>query len=282
MSSVVGSIFGGDQADAAKGAAGAQLAATQAAIAGQERMLDKQLDFSKESREVARADLQPFRTAGADNITGLVDLVTNPTKQLEFVTNNPFFTTLAEKAKTDVMGNMAAKGKVGSGGTAEALQNSLLLLGNDLLNQNVNQRQNIVTMGQNAAAGQASSTMQTAGMANSAMQNAGSNIADLTTQGGNAVASGMMGAANARAQGAQNALGIGATILSLSDVRSKENIKRVGYLDNGLPVYTFNYKGDDAPQMNVMAQDVEMVMPDAVIEHNGLKYVDMEKIATWQ
>jgi hypothetical protein len=282
MPSVVGSIFGGDQADAAKDAAGAQVEATKLAIAGQERMLDKQLGFAKESREVARGDLQPFREAGAGQINPLVDLITNPTKQLEFVQNNPFFTALADKAKSDIMGNMAARGKVGSGGTAEALQNSLLLLGSDLLNQNINQRQNLVTMGQNAAAGQASSTMQTAGLANSAMANAGNNISELITQGGNAQAAGIVGAANARTDALNNLINTGLSAWALSDARAKENIRHVGYLNNGLPLYMFNYRGDNKSHINVMAQDVELIEPAAVAEMDGFKFVNMEKIASWQ
>ena len=54
----------------------------------------------------------------------------------------------------------------------------------------------------------------------------------------------------------------------------KENIEQVGVMDNGLPVYLFTYKGDDKVNMGVMAQDVEQVIPDAVHEINGTKYVN--------
>ena len=60
-----------------------------------------------------------------------------------------------------------------------------------------------------------------------------------------------------------------------SDVRLKENIKRVGLLDDGLPVYTYTYKGDDKTQMGVMAQEVERVKPHAVATmDNGYKAVN--------
>jgi hypothetical protein len=49
-----------------------------------------------------------------------------------------------------------------------------------------------------------------------------------------------------------------------SDVRLKENIKRVGKTDEGLGVYTYNYKGDDTPQMGVMAQEVAVKKPEAL------------------
>jgi hypothetical protein len=72
-------------------------------------------------------------------------------------------------------------------------------------------------------------------------------------------------------------LGAGAGAAKLfmpSDRRIKEDIKRVGTLDNGLPVYTFRYKGHPVVQMGLMAQDVEQVNPEAVAEINGIKMVD--------
>jgi hypothetical protein len=62
-------------------------------------------------------------------------------------------------------------------------------------------------------------------------------------------------------------------LASLSDRNSKENISQVGILDNGLPVYLFNYKGDNTPQIGLMAQDVEKVNKDAVKEIDGIKHV---------
>ena len=64
-----------------------------------------------------------------------------------------------------------------------------------------------------------------------------------------------------------------------SDVRLKEDIKRVGTAKNGLPIYTFKYKGDNAEQTHVgyMAQDVEKVHPEAVGESHGYKTVDYDK-----
>ena len=49
-----------------------------------------------------------------------------------------------------------------------------------------------------------------------------------------------------------------------SDVRLKEDIVRVGTAFNGLPIYTFSYKGQDGTYLGVMAQDVLMHTPEAV------------------
>lgn len=261
LSKAIGSITGTNAID--KGVA------TQAAY-GQEA-----INSTKESRDMARADLAPYRDLGQRNISGLESLVTDPNAQLSFIEDNPFFKSLADEATRTLFNNTAAKGKVGSGGTAEALQNSILLLGNDLLNQNITQRQNLVSTGENAAAGSANATLT-----------AGNSIADLYTGIGNAYAAGGIANANAKqaliGSGAQ-AGGTAAGLAVLAcDERVKENIEKVGELDNGLPLYSFNYKNDPnkTPQINVMAQDVEKVNPDAVIEINGIKHIKPE--AAWQ
>lgn len=65
-------------------------------------------------------------------------------------------------------------------------------------------------------------------------------------------------------------------MLAFSDIRIKENAVRVTHLPNGLPVYVYNYIGDDEPQIGVMAQDVETIMPEAVFEIDGVKAVNYE------
>ena len=62
-----------------------------------------------------------------------------------------------------------------------------------------------------------------------------------------------------------------------SDRRLKENVKQVGKTNDGLPIYTYNYKGDDKTQMGLMAQDVEKKKPEAVGLAAGFKTVDYDK-----
>lgn len=71
--------------------------------------------------------------------------------------------------------------------------------------------------------------------------------------------------------------GIGAGAAVLSDKRSKENIRRIGRLNDGQTIYRFNYKGDKATRIGLMAQDVEKINPDAVHEVNGMKAVDYDE-----
>lgn len=65
-----------------------------------------------------------------------------------------------------------------------------------------------------------------------------------------------------------------------SDRRLKHDIKRIGKTDDGLPIYSFKYKGDDTEQTHVgfMADEVEKVKPDAVgLDPSGYKTVDYDR-----
>lgn len=84
-----------------------------------------------------------------------------------------------------------------------------------------------------------------------------------------------------------NALGSGAALYMKygtggSDIRIKENIQRVGTLDNGVPLYKFEYKPEYrdtwgyGEQIGVMAQDVEH-FPGVVSMHaDGYKLVNYD------
>ncbi len=81
--------------------------------------------------------------------------------------------------------------------------------------------------------------------------------------------------ANAQNQGLYGLAGtIGSAAIGLSDRRMKTDIRRVAKLDNGLPVYTFRYRGSDAPQLGLMADEVKELHPGAIINIGGLDYVD--------
>jgi len=71
------------------------------------------------------------------------------------------------------------------------------------------------------------------------------------------------------------ASGIGSLLRYMpSDKQLKEDIKQVGALFDGTPVYGYRYKGAPAYHIGLMAQDVEKITPGAVIEINGYKAVD--------
>jgi len=72
--------------------------------------------------------------------------------------------------------------------------------------------------------------------------------------------------------------GAGALMAMFSDERLKENINKVGVLDNGLNVYTYNYKGSNMPQMGCIAQEVAEVIPSAVEMIDGYLAVNYSEI----
>jgi hypothetical protein len=119
---------------------------------------------------------------------------------------------------------------------------------------------------------------------NSAQQatTGGADILGASQMGYNA----QMGDFNARQAAQQNfnqgLMSLGGAAM-MSDIRTKENIVPIGVLDNGLTLYSFEYKDEfkDHPlageglQVGVMAQEVEQVYPYAVTTLNdGYKAVN--------
>jgi hypothetical protein len=92
---------------------------------------------------------------------------------------------------------------------------------------------------------------------------------------------------NAQVQNQQGMMsglfGLGKTALGgwmMSDRRLKEDVKKVGRLNNGLPIYSFKYKDGGLMQLGLMAQDVEKEVPDAVAEtDSGYKAVNYSTVA---
>jgi len=67
-----------------------------------------------------------------------------------------------------------------------------------------------------------------------------------------------------------------ASLFAASDERIKENIEPVGKLDNGQKIFAYNFKGDNKPQIGLLAQLVEKDMPEAVMTDpaTGIKMVN--------
>jgi hypothetical protein len=121
---------------------------------------------------------------------------------------------------------------------------------------------------------------------NSAQQatTAGADILGATQMGYNAQM-GNFNAQQAAQQGMNSGLmGLGGTLGAaaiMSDIRTKEHIKAIGWLSNGLPVYEYEYKPEWKNEagygkfIGVMAQEVELVQPEAVITRpDGYKMVN--------
>lgn len=57
--------------------------------------------------------------------------------------------------------------------------------------------------------------------------------------------------------------------LKFSDIRLKDNVRRIGYADNGLPIYSYKYKGENTHELGFMAHEVQTIMPEAVKSIDG-------------
>lgn len=67
-------------------------------------------------------------------------------------------------------------------------------------------------------------------------------------------------------------------LAALSDRRYKTDIVRIGYAENGLPIYRFRYVGARDYNIGFMADEVEKLIPDAVFTNpDGVKYVDYQR-----
>lgn len=180
------------------------------------------LEDTRLARDEAAARLRPFEEFGTSFIPRAQRLFDDPSSA---ILNNPLFTSLADDAERRLFANQAARGKLGSGGTAEALQNALLRTGQGLISQERADVLNAIGLGQNAAARTGANAISSA--ANSA--NIASNIGNLQTQIGNARAAGQIGQANALTGGLNNV----ASILALSGAFNQNPSAPTGFGASG-------------------------------------------------
>jgi hypothetical protein len=107
---------------------------------------------------------------------------------------------------------------------------------------------------------------------------AGAGGAGASGAGAGGAGAGGAGAGGAGAGGA-GAGGGGGAGGSWSDRRLKRNIVRLGATISGLPLYRFEYIWGGPVYVGVMAQDVAIVRPDALItDASGYYRVDYDKL----
>lgn len=94
------------------------------------------------------AALQPYTELGKQATQRIQDIQADPAG---YIKGNELYGSLAADAERRLLANQAAKGKVGSGGTASALQEQLLNIGTGLVNTEIGNLQNQANTGQGAA-----------------------------------------------------------------------------------------------------------------------------------
>jgi hypothetical protein len=67
-------------------------------------------------------------------------------------------------------------------------------------------------------------------------------------------------------------------IFTLSDKRAKENLKLVGEVAGKLGVYSYNYNGCEQRFTGLLAQEVEQVLPSAVVDAGAFKAVSYDAV----
>lgn len=242
--------------DAARDAAALQ---NDAAMAG--------IDLQRETTGLIRGDLQPYREGGIPALNQ-ASLLSTPEGQAQFIQNNPFFDAISQQAERRLLANQAARGRVGSGDTALAMQNNLFGIGAGLLQDERNSLLGLASLGENAAA-----------MSGTQSQTGTSSIIDLLTGNANAQGAAGMAGAQATQQGAANIASIFGSFFS--DVRLKENIEYIGER-NGNGWYKWDWTddaiaivGDQKPE-GYLAQEIAVTRPDAIVERSGYLAINME------
>ena len=158
---------------------------------------------------------------------------------------------------------------------ANALLDAFQKKRNDFLNttvkgfasQNIGQAQNAISTSLQSALAQIFERDRNNAQQGGALDFLGSILGSIGGGAASGIGAGIGGGSSAAA-------GAGTAFAALSDVRFKENLKKVGISPSGINVYEFNYKGDDKRYRGVIAQEV----PKASIDINGIKYVDYSKI----
>lgn len=257
LSKIGGAFTGSSGAKAAQSAAMFQYLATQQAS-----------QQAKQASDQARADLAPYSEIGLSQALPLLEMLT-PEGQADYVENNPLFDAALESANNATLNNRAARGKLRSGGTLDALKDNYLSTAMPLINQQQNSLFNALNLGQSSAAGQANTALTT-----------GNNLSSMALQGGNAIASGITGRAAAHQAGATNILNLGSSLAGsmFSDERLKEDIQRIGEDSSG-GIYEFKYIGENQKYIGRIAQDLAKKRPDAISEHESGYFTVSEEFA---
>lgn len=288
---------------AASDAANAQSQAAQAAQQTQLQMYNQ-----------TRQDLSPYLSTGTSALNQLSSLFgiggagggTGPTagtaaKTLSALQNYPGYQFQFNQGEQALDRSAASRGLLLSGAQVKDAQTyGQGVAQSSALQPYLSMLSGLTSTGENAGA-----------LTGNAATTAGQGIASSQLAGGQAQAAGIVGSANAVQTGLQSGLNnaiqgyqqyqldnlpsvsnqtfgsplsyqptTSLDMSTLSDVRAKTDIERVGSTDSGLSVYTYRYKFGGPRQMGVMAQEVERVRPDAVTMHpSGLKMVNYGKLS---
>lgn len=222
--------------------------------------------------------LAPGAEAGITGAQGLV----NSNLSGANLNGNPYLEGIISKSNRDITdgvnGQFSLAGRYGSGSHAGILTDKLAE------NENALRYGNYATERgyQQSAIGDAQNLMGGAtGLLNNAAQLPW--IGVQAQNGGTNSLSNGYGTTTSKTKdpmGTLTSLAGAAATAYASDERVKDVREQVGTTPQGLPLYRYTYKGDNTPQVGVMAQDVAQVKPDALgpTGPGGMMSVDYSKL----
>ena len=267
---VVGGMM---QADAAEDAANIQAGAAGQGIAEQRRQFD-----------ALQALLKPYTEAGVPALEqqqAFLGLCGPEAEQaaIDRISSGAGFQESVRQGEEALLQRASATGGLRGGNIQGALAQFRPALLNQALEQQYSRLGGMTTLGQRSAAGVGAAGMET-----------GTNVANLLSQQGAALAGGELGQAKAYGQvlnmpaqflgmqyGAGGKAGMGFGNM-FSDRRLKKNIKQISTRPDGLNVYEFDYVWGGGRQIGLMAQEVQTIYPGAVSESGGYLMVDYSKV----
>ena len=269
-SQLVGSAM---QAGAAEDAANIQAGAAGQGISEQRRQFD-----------ALQALLKPYTEAGVPALEqqqAFLGLRGPEEEQaaIDRISSGAGFQESVRQGEEALLQRASATGGLRGGNIQGALAQFRPALLNQALEQQYSRLGGMTQLGQRSAAGVGAAGMET-----------GTNVANLLSQQGAALAGGELGQAKAYGQilnmpaqflgmqyGAGGKAGMGFGNM-FSDRRLKKNIKQISTRPDGLNVYEFDYVWGGGRQIGLMAQEVQTIYPGAVSESGGYLMVDYSKV----
>lgn len=254
-----------DPFDLTGGKAGA---ASEAALGAQTSATGRANQFLSSAYGNQKEFLSPYADAGKVALGNLTNK--------DYMTQDPGYQFRLNEGNKAINASMAARGLSGSGAALKALTR----YGQDYATQdyqnNFNRQMQIANMGQESATN-----------LSGAAGTLGSNLSNNTTGLGNAQASQIIGANNARQQNMNQMLSMGTALFS--DERLKTNIAPVDQKDleemkEHLKAIAFNYLNDihgKGDWIGVFAQDLEkskLGRTLVVTDENGNKTINQNKV----
>lgn len=120
-----------------------------------------QIEYLENADKTAASRMQPYANLGRRTLPAYKDILTSE-GQYDYLASNPMFQAAYDQSAKQLEGSAAASGKYNSGGLRNELFKNYLSMGDQYVGSQTNRLMNAVSMGQSAAAGQASNSLTSA------------------------------------------------------------------------------------------------------------------------